>query len=124
IGDDQAEGGEIPAHTLAPAGIVGADAVDQIHLASNKHAAVVRWHEHGVGVVDAVTGQSAHAEHLDLRLLVGTADVGDIGLPPAVDLGRGDHGVAFAAPDHVEHPTEWHPAGIGRLVVAPRPKWN
>src|SRR3546814_4072783 len=68
-------------------------------------------HEHRIGVIDAVAGEAAQAQHLPLRLGE-IADAGNIGLPPAIDLHRPDQRVSPTVPQRFEHARVRHPAGV------------
>src|SRR3990167_9713798 len=113
VANDQADVHQVAAHALRPALGLEADAGNHVHLTADEHASVVVRYEERIEVVDAVARQAAHAEDRGLRLLV-VADAGQIGLAPAVDLGRADHGVAATAPDAFEDPLETQVARIDR----------
>ncbi|MNQ91184.1 hypothetical protein D3C85_1065530 [compost metagenome] len=108
---------------MRPALGLEADAGNHVHLTADEHASVVVRYEERIEVVDAVARQAAHAEDRGLRFLV-VADAGQIGLAPAVDLGRANHGVAATAPHALEHPLEAQVTGILGHVIAERAEWN
>ncbi|MNK94928.1 hypothetical protein D3C87_1151490 [compost metagenome] len=107
---------QVTACTFGPALGLEADTGDHVHFAADKHPRVMAGHEERVEVVDAVAGQAAHAKDRGLGLLI-VADTGQVGLAPAVDLGRPDHRVAASAPHAFEDPLERHVTRVTRHVV-------